>query len=942
MADSLETILRDIEIDALPQEWQWRQESLKRFSGDKSLFSFQKKALENALKTLWLFYGDKEKSLDDRYRDNQIQGIKKEEINRMGFWMATGSGKTLVIIKTIEMLSMLMAKRLVSKKDIMFLVYRDNLLDQFKKHVDEYNTYNPDKRINLIDLKKYEQAKHENPIAFSANEVNVFYYRADLFFERRSTAKKIDPNSCDNNGEWFVLLDEAHRGESGESTYKDIYNKFARNGFIFNFSATFTDDIDLKTCANNFNLEKFIQEGYGKQIYVSGQGIEGFRERDGFRDIDKRRAVLKTLILQAYINQHYKAIREVDDEFYHKPLLLTITNTVQEISSSSNAAKKKQSDLKLFFSEIEKIAGKQIEKNLFNRVKDELCDELKEACYLFGNDKIKIDNLKLFEIEYKDILEGVYNTNQPGKIEVISIRGNNQEIAFKMTTSDKPFALIRIGDTSKWMNDILRGYEITQRYADDSFFESLNDRKSNINILMGSRTFYEGWDSNRPNIILFVNIGLGKDSKKFVLQSVGRGVRIEPEKGKRKRLQSLSNANEIEEDIYAQLKAHAPALESLFIFGTDAGNLSQVIGSLKDESSGEVFNLGDEFAPNPDVKNRSLFVPSYKESRELLANAQGKYLISSDDLVSAKTLFDKLDDKILLAKYGSSPKILEKTRNNIEQMTPCDETRSIGNPEFIASRLLDYFSIKNREFEKFNELKDKHIVNFKTIKFTGTSEDYQDLKAKINTIKSYPENKKWLDDNYQEAPREEYNARILSFRVEEQFKGINIKYLANHYYHPLLVSVKEKIDYLTHIIDVGSEIEFIDSLESRVQNLDSNCDWWMFSKLDETVDEVYIPYYNGMQNTYSKFNPDFIFWIQKGNEYSIIFVDPKGTSYTDYEHKADGYTKLFGEPDNEKVFNEHGTKIKVYLKFFGHPAEVGDRYKPYWINSIDNIINILF
>jgi type III restriction enzyme len=45
---------------------------------------------------------------------------------------------------------------------------------------------------------------------------------------------------------------------------------------------------------------------------------------------------------------------------------------------------------------------------------------------------------------------------------------------------------------------------------------------------MGSRSFYEGWDSNRPNVANFINIGVGTDARKFILQSVGRGVRIEP------------------------------------------------------------------------------------------------------------------------------------------------------------------------------------------------------------------------------------------------------------------------------------------------------------------------------------------------------------------------------------------------------------------------------
>ena len=52
--------------------------------------------------------------------------------------------------------------------------------------------------------------------------------------------------------------------------------------------------------------------------------------------------------------------------------------------------------------------------------------------------------------------------------------------------------------------------------------------KSDITILMGSRAFFESWDSNRPNVINFINIGTSAEAKKFITQSIGRGVRIEP------------------------------------------------------------------------------------------------------------------------------------------------------------------------------------------------------------------------------------------------------------------------------------------------------------------------------------------------------------------------------------------------------------------------------
>jgi len=53
----LQNIADDISFDTLPVLW--RDFDLKSFSKEKTLFDFQEKALVNALKVLWLYYGDK-------------------------------------------------------------------------------------------------------------------------------------------------------------------------------------------------------------------------------------------------------------------------------------------------------------------------------------------------------------------------------------------------------------------------------------------------------------------------------------------------------------------------------------------------------------------------------------------------------------------------------------------------------------------------------------------------------------------------------------------------------------------------------------------------------------------------------------------------------------------------------------------------------------------
>ena len=949
MQKSLEDIIKDISLDELPVEWQWQQDDIKRFSAEKSLFPFQQQSIENVLKTLWLWKRGNEstKYLAECYEENQIQDIEEKNANRIGFWMATGSGKTLVIIKVIEMLSMLMKRGSIKeKKDILFLVYRDNLIDQFKKHVNEYNVHNPYKRINLFNLRDYENIKRENAITFSADEVNLFYYRSDLFLEEKSTAKKIDPRNYYNKGNWFVLLDEAHRGDSNDSKLKNIYNNFSRDGFIFNFSATFTDDIDLKTCAFNFNLEKFIQEGFGKQIYISEQNVEGFREKDDYSDIEKQRVVLKTLILQTYINQHYRKIKKFGDELYHKPLLLTITNTVNEIFRTSNEATKQKSDLRLFFSEIEKIANNKIREGLFDEAMKELNQEIKEAHYFFGSEKINIEQKSLSKIKYANILESVFNTKKSGSIEVIYIKGNKQEIAFKMTNSEKPFALIRIGEIDRWRKDILlEGYEKTVHYDGQSFFESLNQPDSNINILMGSRTFYEGWDSNRPNIILFVNIGLGKDARKFVLQSVGRGVRIEPEKGKRGRLQKFSNAGRIDKDTYKAIQGSAHALESLFVFGTSSKNVRKIMESLRTRKGEGTFELGGEFKTNPHTKDRLLLIPVYEESSRTYVDRKIKYPISQTDIDSVKALFDNLSDKNLLVKYSnSSPSILQKMREKIKSMKQYNESRSIGNPELVTGNLLHFFNQRSEKFNKFDKLKEGHIVHFTKIKFSGEGKDFDDLKKRISIMKDYPKKKEELIRLFNEGKRSDYDAKSSSLEKAEEFevKGnkFDIKYLARHCYHPLLVSHEERTIYLTHVIDVESERKFIKELEKKANNWDKKFDWWMFSKLDETLDKVYIPYYNGAQNTHARFHPDFIFWFENTKGYHILFIDPKGGAHTGYQYKADGYNGIFCDEGKEKILREHGKDIRVYLRFFGS-GDAPKGYEKYWIDEVSEIPEIL-
>jgi|GEM_PF-3496129 len=117
-------------------------------------------------------------------------------------------------------------------------------------------------------------------------------------------------------------------------------------------------------------------------------------------------------------------------------------------------------------------------------------------------------------------------------------------------------------------------------------------------------------------------------------------------------------------------------------------------------------------------------------------------------------------------------------------------------------------------------------------------------------------------------------------------------------------------------------------------------DWWMFSKIDPTLDEVAIPYYNPKENNISNFKPDFIFWAQRENRYLILFVDPKGTEHADGYRKIDGYSRIFetGEPKKSKNFSYNGLTIntKLLLKPMRGIADVPENYRKYWFDNFDD------
>ncbi|KAA6500588.1 DEAD/DEAH box helicase family protein [Helicobacter pylori] len=922
----------------------------KSFDNNKELLDYQQQALINAFRMLTAYFRDFKENKKEFYAFYQkhysfancdfakkklnhlLKSHFKVEnhcvrfenfINRLAFYMATGSGKTIVIIKLVELLSVAIRMGLIPKKNIMFFSANENLIQQFKKEIEKYNR-NKDysKQIDFKDLKSvtnkdfYRAPKN---VLKEMEKIALFYYRADLMSDEESKENLLNYKDCWDNGENYVILDEAHKGNKSESKRQAIFSLLSLKGFLFNFSATFTEESDLITAVYNLSVGEWVKLGYGKEsVLLNKNDLSAFKELKDLNDREKEIALLKALLLLG-MQKRYKV-----EGYFHDPLMLVFTHSVNV----------ENSDAEIFFKTLARVIENDDESD-FLKAKDDLLEELKNPEFLFSDDKdqkyqkYKIEVFKegLKGMDFKGLKEEVFYASS-GHIEVIINPKNNQEIAFKLNTSDKVFCLIRIGDITEWIREKLKSVKVVSKnlsFKEESYFSQID--KSSINILVGSRAFDTGWDSTRPSVILFLNIGLDDDAKKLVKQSFGRGVRIESVKNQRQRLAYL----DIDESIKKALKPNAAMLETLFVIPTNYASLEAILKFQKEsENGGENRGSWREIKLEKTPIKHALFVPCYRkeQTNALKIPPSASFKMSEKNFKDLKEYFHLMSEKHFILKHEIYD---PKDYTLLKEMIQTAHFKKVSTWHY---KDLDYMisEIKGKLYpnqkvpkDEFNALDNEKIVHFKRIKVKADKKEA--LMKTIQEVKEYaPLDKERIKIAQGEIDIDniDKHKQDRTFKVDEA----ELLKLKEHYYTPLIKA--KNCDWLKHVVKVKSESDFLEELLKITETLQENYDFWAFSKIDEHLDNLFIPYIdNGA--TERRFFPDFIFWLQKGNTQIICFVDPKGSKRTDYEHKADAY-QLF----KDKVFNpkdDPNLKIKVVLKFYGNKDDVGERYRDDWIKE---------
>ncbi len=919
----------------------------KSFDSNKELLDYQQQALINAFRMLVAYFKDFKENKKEFYAFYQehysfancdfthkklnhlLKAYFKVEnhcvsfehfINRLAFYMATGSGKTIVIIKLVELLSVAMRMGLIPKKNIMFFSANENLIKQFEKEIEKYNRGKDfSKQIDFKNLKSITHKDfHRAPKDFF-EKIALFYYRADLMNDEESKENLLNYKDYWDNGENYVILDKVHKGNKSESKRQAIFSLLSLKGFLFNFSATFTEESDLITSVYNLSVGEWAKLGYGKEsVLLKKNNLNAFKDLKDLNDREKEIALLKALLLLG-MQKRYKT-----EGYFYDPLMLVFTHSVNV----------ENSDAEIFFKTLARVIEND-DGNDFLKAKEDLLEELKDPEFLFSANKDKDYKVKIFKeglksMDFKGLKEEVFYASS-GHIEVIINPKNNQEIAFKLNTSDKVFCLIKIGDITEWICEKLKSVKVVSKnlsFKEESYFSQID--RSSINILVGSRTFETGWDSTRPSVILFLNIGLDDDAKKLVKQSFGRGVRIESVKNQRQRLAYL----DIDEAIKKALKPNAAILETLFVIPTNHASLEAILKIQKEsENRGENRGSWREIKLEKTPIKHKLFVPCYrKEPTSILKIPESaSFKMSEKNFKDLKECFNLMSEKHFILKHEIyDPKDYATLKDMIQKAHfKKVSTWHYKDLDYMISEIKGkLYPNKKVPKDEFNALDSEKIVHFKRIKVKADKQEK--LIKTIQEVKEHaPLDKETLRIKIAQGEIDPYDTE--KHKQDKTFKvdGAELLKLKEHYYTPLIKA--KDCDWLKHVVKVKSEIDFLQELQDQetTKTLQENYDFWAFSKIDEHLDNLFIPYINDAAER--RFFPDFIFWLQKSDTQIICFIDPKGITYADYEHKADAY-KLF----KNKIFNPKNDpyfKIKVVLKFYGDKDDVGDKYKDDWIQK---------
>ncbi len=847
------------------------------------------------------------KKLPRGERIYQATSFSETDLNKLAFWNATGSGKTLLMHVNIKQYLHYAQKHSKGHESKILLITPNEPLS--RQHLLDF-------RLSGIPANIF--TKNQSGM-FSGREVEIIEI-SKLSEESKDKTVAVDSFETHN----LVLVDEGHGGMSGEQ-WKRFRDKLSTTGFAFEYSATFGQAISAadrkkkeeltqeyaKSILFDYSYKYFYEDGYGKDYRIL--------------NLKEDNADFKNLYLTANLLSFYQQILlfknkpDMVRQFrLFPPLWVFVGSSVNAIRKEGGKDTSDVLDIVYFLTDFLKNTDQYIQN--IRLILNNTAGLLDARGYsIFEGSFAYLDEL---ELTPEQIYEGInrevfHNHNLGSNLYLDNLKGAAGELGLRVGNTDKYFGVINVGDEKKLfdlaMNNGILG---TEKDFSESLFAQINQTqpKQQINLLIGSKKFSEGWSSWRVSSMGLMNIGKSEGSQ--IIQLFGRGVRLQGYEFSLKRSIGLDEYQKPAN--IKSIRKYIRPLETLQIFGVKANYMERFKELLEEE--GLPSNTGDWV---------TITIPTINKVDIAASDLKLIQVKESENFKKKEIVQLKLDTTVFQNKQAEVDWYPKIDSLNSTKSKKVETAKQICYLETMHLALVDwtkiYFEIQNFKASKgFSNLeielpalkeiiestawyrvyipKDKmELTSFKHIQIWQElvmvllkkyiEQYYLYFKNKFHA--DHIEIKKLLpsDDNLilqydirlnKNEDVEEIEKEMVKLKLgygDTTFKSIQIANQVEafdhlmHLYKPLIYLGKgyeEKLQVFPVALN-DSENQFMKDFESNIERI----------KQSKNIEQVFL-----LRNQSRKgigffaegnnFYPDFILWIKKNGKQYLTFIDPKG------------------------------------------------------------------
>ena len=479
----------------------------------------------------------------------------ESDLDKLAYWMATGSGKTLIMHFNYRQFLHYNRQPL---DNILLITPNEGMTEQ---HLEEM-------RLSGIPCERFQNT--ESGLGLGGRDMVRVIEIHKLVEEKRGGGVSVPVEAFEGNN--LIFVDEGHKGSGGEA-WRRYRDALGETGFTFEYSATFGQALTAarndaltveygKAIVFDYSYKYFYEDGYGKDFRVLN-----LRE-------DTSEEMTDTL-LRANLLSFYQQQRAFTDDTtavgtynLEAPLWIFVGSSVNAVYREAGRERSDVLTVTRFLHRFLRNERGWAVKGIANLLAGQ--SGLQDA---YGADVFDghFEYLKQSTSDarslYADIVRSVFNADGSAGLHMAAIRGSQGELGLKASLTGDYFGVIYIGDTSTFRRLVESDDAGITLDADDAFtaslFGSVNLPRSSIKVLVGAKKFIEGWSSWRVSAMGLLNIGRGEGSE--IIQLFGRGVRLRGRDFSLKRSSALDGEH----------PSHLRLLETLEIFAVRANYMTQ-------------------------------------------------------------------------------------------------------------------------------------------------------------------------------------------------------------------------------------------------------------------------------------------------------------------------------------------------------------------------------